>query len=101
MDRALVDRILRLKPVERLRLMDFIYGSLERPDSEIDEIWYDEAERRLAAHEAGEVQGIPADQVLGKRRCGQPSPCSSNTRKSAKRFDPVSGRSCCGDSHTS
>ncbi len=47
--------------------MNVIYGSLERPDTAIDEIWYDEAERRLAAYKAGDVEGVPAEQVLGKR----------------------------------
>ncbi len=69
MDKALVDSVLRLKPAERMRLLNVIYGSLERPDTAIDEVWYDEAERRLAAHQAGKVQGIPAEQVLGKRPC--------------------------------
>jgi len=67
MDKALIDSVLRLKPAERMRLLNVIYGSLERPDTAIDEIWYDEAERRLAACKAGNVKGIPADQVLGER----------------------------------
>ena len=67
MEKALVDSVLRLKPAERMQLLNVIYGSLERPDHEIDEKWYDEAERRLAAYKAGQVQGIPAEQVLGKR----------------------------------
>ena len=67
MDKALVDSVLRLKPAERMRLLNVIYRSLEQPDTAIDEVWYDEAERRLAAHEAGSVQGVPAEQVLGKR----------------------------------
>ncbi len=67
MDRMLIDSVLQLKPAERMRLLDLIYTSLERPDIAIDEIWYDEAERRLAAYKAGKVQGIPADQVLGER----------------------------------
>jgi len=67
MDRALVDSVLQLKPAERMRLLNLIYSSLERPDTVIDEAWYDEAERRLAAFKAGRVRGIPADQVLGKR----------------------------------
>ena len=67
MDKALVDSVLQLKPAERMRLLNVIYGSLERPDAAIDEIWYDEAERRLAAYKAGDVEGIPAEQVLGKR----------------------------------
>ncbi|MCP4677258.1 MAG: addiction module protein [Deltaproteobacteria bacterium] len=67
MDKALVESVLQLKPAERMRLLNVIYTSLERPDTAIDEIWYDEAERRLAAHKDGKVQGIPADKVLGER----------------------------------
>ena len=67
MDKALVDSVLQLKPAERMHLLNLIYTSLERPDSAIDEIWYDEAERRLAAYKSGEHQGVPAEQVLGKR----------------------------------
>jgi putative addiction module component (TIGR02574 family) len=67
MDKTLVQSVLQLKPADRMRLLDVISGSLERPDATIDEIWYDEAERRLAAHRAGEVEGIPIDQVLGER----------------------------------
>ena len=67
MDKALIDSVLQLKPADRMRLLNVIYGSLERPDSAIDEIWFDEAERRLAAYKAGNVKGIPAEQVLGER----------------------------------
>lgn len=67
MNKVLIDSVLRLKPAERMRLLNLIYSSLERPDAAIDERWYDEAERRLAAYKAGKVQAIPADQVLGER----------------------------------
>jgi putative addiction module component (TIGR02574 family) len=67
MDRVLIDNVLKLKPAERMLLLNFIYGSLERPDTAIDEIWYDEAERRLAAYKAGKTKGVPAQQVLGER----------------------------------
>ncbi len=67
MDKTLINNVLQLKPAERMRLLNVIYGSLERPDTTIDEIWYDEAERRLAAHKAGNIQGVPAEEVLGKR----------------------------------
>lgn len=67
MDETLVDGVLRLKPVERLRLVDVIYESLGRLDTETDEVWYDEAARRLAAIESGRVRCVPAEQVIGKR----------------------------------
>ncbi len=68
MDKALIDSILRLKPAERLKLLDIIHGSLERPDASIDELWYTEAERRLAAYKAGGVKAVPAGDVLGQHR---------------------------------
>ena len=67
MDKALINSVLQLKPTKRMRLLNAIYGSLERPDRSIDEIWYDKAERRLVAHRAGNIEGIPVEEVLGKR----------------------------------
>ena len=67
MDKAMIDSVLRLKPAERMKLLNAIYSSLERPDASIDEIWYDEAERRLASHKAGKVAGVRAESVIGER----------------------------------
>lgn len=67
MDKALMESVLRLAPAERMRLMDAIYASLERPDAAIDEIWLDEAERRLASHKAGITGAVPAESVIGRR----------------------------------
>lgn len=52
MDRALINTVLQLKPAERMHLLNIIYRSLERPDTTIDEVWYDEAERRLATYKS-------------------------------------------------
>lgn len=67
MDKALVESVLRLAPAERMRLLDAIYASLERPDAAMDKIWYDEAERRLASLKAGKTGGVPAESVIGNR----------------------------------
>jgi len=37
------------------------------PTLKIDEVWYDEAERRLAAIESGRARCVPAEKVIGKR----------------------------------
>ena len=66
-DKALIDGVLRLKPTERLRLVEVIYESLDRPDTEIDEAWYAEAERRLAATESAKRTCVPTEKVIGKR----------------------------------
>lgn len=37
-----------------------------RRDQEIDLLWIEEAQRRLAAYRAGKVRGIPAVDVVGE-----------------------------------
>lgn len=67
MDKALIQGVLQLKPADRLRLLEIVYESLDRPDAEIDEAWYDEAARRWAAIDAGDDTCVPAEDVIGKR----------------------------------
>lgn len=56
---------MKLDPAERFALVDDILHTLDKPDPEIDQLWIEEAERRLAAYRRGEVEGIPAEDVLG------------------------------------
>lgn len=62
----LVALVVQLDPAERFDLIDQALHSLDKPDSEIDRIWIEEAERRLAAYRAGRVQGIPAEALFGE-----------------------------------
>ena len=62
----IVELALKLDPAERFELVDQILHSLDRPDPEMDRIWLEEAERRLAAYRAGKVKGIPAEEIFGK-----------------------------------
>lgn len=57
---------LKPDPADRFELVDQILQSLDRPDPAIDRIWQEEAVRRLAAHRAGKVRCIPAEEILGK-----------------------------------
>jgi putative addiction module component (TIGR02574 family) len=61
----LVVLALKLDPAERFDLVDQVLHSLDKPDPEIDRLWLEEAERRLAAYRAGKVQGIPAEDIFG------------------------------------
>ena len=63
--RELLDSALKLAPEERFALVDEILHSLDRPDPEIDRLWIEEAQRRLAAYRRGEMKGIPAEEVVG------------------------------------
>jgi putative addiction module component (TIGR02574 family) len=65
MEQSLIDNVLQLSPPERMKLLDVIYSSLEKPKETIDNIWYDEVERRLIVFESGKIKRIPAKDVLG------------------------------------
>ncbi|QSA97217.1 addiction module protein [Methylococcus sp. EFPC2] len=61
----IINSALKLAPEERFELIDRVLHSLDRPDPEIDRIWIEEAERRLAAYRAGEAKGVPAEDIFG------------------------------------
>jgi putative addiction module component (TIGR02574 family) len=61
----LIRRVLSLGVDERARLAERLIESLdELSEAEAAEVWATEAERRLHAYRAGEVQAIPAEQVM-------------------------------------
>ena len=62
----LIKEALKLQPTERFELVDSVLHSLDHPDPEIDRVWIEEAERRLAAYRAGKVKGIPAEDIFGE-----------------------------------
>lgn len=62
--KELLKEALKLKPAERLTLIEGLTRSLDEPDKKIDEIWAKEAEKRLKAYRDGEIEGIPMEQVF-------------------------------------
>ena len=55
---------LTLPPAERAALIDRLVSSLDRPDRGLDDRWAREAEDRLAAYRAGELDAIPAEEII-------------------------------------
>ena len=56
-----------LSPEERVRLMDLLLESLEaQPANDIEAAWAREIERRVAAHDRGEVELFTLDEVLAE-----------------------------------
>ena len=49
-------------------LLESLEGGAERVEREIEEMWANEAEQRLRRHEAGEVEAVPATEVLADIR---------------------------------
>lgn len=54
--------LLKLPANERARLAQRLISSLDE-ESELERVWYDEAERRLAEIQGGIVREVPADEV--------------------------------------
>jgi hypothetical protein len=62
-------KVLKLDPPARARLAEVLLRSLdELSEREVEALWLDEAERRERAWDAGEVEGIPAEQVMRELR---------------------------------
>lgn len=62
--KELLSEAMKLKPEERFSLVEGLIKSLDEPDKKLDEIWADEAERRLAAYRAGSLEGVPMQDIF-------------------------------------
>ncbi|MBM4048012.1 MAG: addiction module protein [Planctomycetes bacterium] len=62
---AVLDRALRLNPVERATLIEKLYRSFDGAERrKADRRWAAEAESRIDAYEAGEIEADSAEAVL-------------------------------------
>jgi putative addiction module component (TIGR02574 family) len=67
--REIESEALQLPPRERARLAQRLLASLDtESDRDAEQIWLQEAERRLDELESGKVIGIPAEQVFRRAR---------------------------------
>lgn len=55
---------LALKPEDRFMIVEGLIESLDHPDKVLDEIWADEAEKRLTAYRKGELEGVPMEDIF-------------------------------------
>lgn len=55
-----------LPAADRIRLIEFLLASLDKPDPDIDRIWADEGERRVDAYLRGDAKARDAKDVLAK-----------------------------------
>ena len=59
-----LEQALKLKPDERFMVVEGLMKSLDEPDSSLDVIWADEAEKRLKAYRAGNLEGIAMEEIF-------------------------------------
>ena len=67
---SLAQQIAHLSPLDRIALVEEILQNLDAPDPSVDALWAQEAESRLSAYKAGEIQAVSVQDVMGKY--GQP-----------------------------
>ncbi len=59
----LARQAIELKPVERIKLVEAILYSLDKPDPEIEKSWIAEAEARYEAYKKGELQATDWNEI--------------------------------------
>jgi len=62
--KAILDQAMALTPEERFRIVEGLLKSLDEPDRRLDEIWVEEAEKRLKAYREGMLEGIPMEKIF-------------------------------------
>ena len=56
--KTIEQNILKLNPLKRIRLIESLIASLNKPDLTIERAWAAESDRRLKAYKSGSVRGI-------------------------------------------
>ena len=59
----ILEQAKNLKPEERFLIIEGLLKSLDEPDRKIDEIWAEEAAKRLNAYRNGRLEGIPMEEI--------------------------------------
>ncbi len=60
----LAKKAMGLQPVERIRLVEAILYSLDKPDPDIEQSWIAESEARYEAYKRGEIEAIDWDELI-------------------------------------
>jgi putative addiction module component (TIGR02574 family) len=66
-EKDILNQALKLKPQDRFLLVEGILKSLDQPDKDLDELWADEAQKRLNAYRAGKLRTYSMDEVFKDR----------------------------------
>lgn len=65
--KEILKQALHLKPQERFSLIEGVIKSLDEPNKSLDQIWAEEAEKRLFAYREGRLKGISMEEVFEEK----------------------------------
>jgi len=63
---AIKSEVNSFKPIDRVRLAEFIFDSLDKPDLALEQKWAEESEKRYKAYKSGKVKGISLAEIWEK-----------------------------------
>lgn len=64
--KEIFEKAIFLSPAEKAKLVDQLILTLDKPDKELDKLWAEEAESRLAAYKCGDLKAVSLEEVLTK-----------------------------------
>ncbi|MDY0082473.1 MAG: addiction module protein [Ignavibacteriaceae bacterium] len=62
--KSIIEEALRLRPAERLLLIEMLTKSLNQPDENIEKIWSEESEKRYKALEENKVKSYAIKEII-------------------------------------
>jgi putative addiction module component (TIGR02574 family) len=63
---AIKSEVTSLNPVDRVRLAEFIFDSLDKPDPALERQWVEESEKRYKAYKTGKLKGVRLAEIREK-----------------------------------
>ncbi len=61
---SIKEEVLALKPIEKLKLIDELLLSLDKPNKDFDDVWAEEVEKRVDAYDKGQILKIEAKEIF-------------------------------------
>ena len=62
--KAILEQALKMKPADKLIIIEGLLNSLDEPDKTIEEIWAEETEKRLQAYKEGRLKTLTYEEVF-------------------------------------
>ncbi|UNC93846.1 addiction module protein [Candidatus Contubernalis alkalaceticus] len=60
----ILKQALKLKPEQRVILVEGLIKSIDEPDKKIDDLWIEESEKRLKAYREGKLEAFPMEEIF-------------------------------------
>ncbi len=53
------ETVIRMSDLDKIRLIEMLMDTLNRPNPEVEQLWIEESEKRYQAYKTGKIKGIP------------------------------------------